>query len=231
MSPISGRGMILLLCSVLAAGEASAAARASDARESTSKKATTSASNSGASSQDLEDWLGRLNGRYTITLKLPPKTECTAASAAGSGAQKCTTSKGVTYTSAVNCRGIGEGPGLYCTFEDMRKEPADKDADDGSASISNGALSRMLLGIDRVARKISVLGIDSSGYSYAGMEVPKGNTLTFSGRCDLPESNRTNSCVWNLSMRAAPDGRNVVMTRTRSFSRGIPYTYELTRQE
>ncbi len=210
----SVRRAVLLFCGLIAAGEASAADRR----------------------PDLEAWLSRLNGRFTIKLEIPPESRCGALSLSNpNGPQVCTSSKAVTYVSAVDCRGTGQGPGLYCTFDELRREP-DKNGGEGApASLFNNELpSRMLLGIDPVAQQISMMFLDPGGAAYGGMAAPAGNNLTVTGRCDLAGEKRSTRCTWRIAMRASSDGRRIVMTRSRSpasASLGGPNTFELAKQE
>lgn len=242
MSAMTARCMTLLLCAVLAAGEAGAAGRASDARESTTRKAAPSSkADSEDRRQDLEAWLARLNGSFKIRLEIPPETKCGALnSSVPNSTQVCTTTKAATYVSAVNCRGVGQGPGLYCTFDELRREPSDRDAGKPGAPaslFSNELPSRMLMGIDPVVQKIRLMVLDPGGPGYSAMASPVGNALNFKGKCDLAEAKSSSSCTWNLSMRASTDGHTIVMTRSNSrgnlgtMNLNAPHTFELTKQE
>ena len=156
MSVPSVRSTILLVIALLAAAVASAAGRGSDARQSPSKKASSSAATNSAWRQDLETWLARLNGSFKIKFEFPPEVKCTTFNSNNptDTKQSCTVTTRVPYVSAANCRGIGQGPGLYCTFDGLRSEPTGKDAGTAGAPasmFSNQLPSRMLLGIDPVA--------------------------------------------------------------------------------
>jgi hypothetical protein len=240
MSGTSVRCTILLLSALLAAAAASAAGRASDARESPSKKASNSAATGSENwRQDLETWLERLKGSFKIKLEIPPEIKCTTfnSNKPTDTKQTCTVTKTVPYVSAVNCRGIGQGPGLYCTFDDLRREQTGKDADTPGATVSlfsNALPSRMLLGIDPVAQKITMMVMDPGGPGYSDMAAPVGKSVTFKGGCDEGGQKGSSACTWNLSISAPPDGRKIMMTRSNSRSRTsltAPNTFVLTKQD
>jgi hypothetical protein len=101
---------------------------------------------------------------------------------------------------------------------------------------SNALPSRMLLGIDPVAQKITMMVMDPGGTGYSEMAAPVGKSVTFKARCDAAEQKKgTNYCSWNISISAPPDSRNIVMTRSTpsgSLSRfNEPHTFVLTKQE
>jgi hypothetical protein len=240
MSSTSVRSTILLLSALLAAAAASAAGRASDARESPSKRASNSAAKGSDNwRQDLETWLARLDGSFKIKLEILPEMKCSTFNSNNptDTKQTCTITKTAPYVSAVNCRGIGQGPGLYCTFDDLRREQTGKDADTPGASVSmffNALPSRMLLGIDPVAQKITMMVMDPGGPGYSEMAAPVGKSVTFKGRCDADGQKVSNACAWNISISAPPDGRKITMTRSAGVSRTsltAPHTFVLTKQE
>jgi hypothetical protein len=234
--------VILLTCALLAAGEAGAAGR-----ESGSKSIAPAGETSGAWRRDQEAWLARLQGSFAIQLNIGEKLGTCRKD--GPGWEKCDLRKAATYVSAANCRRIGEGPGLHCTFDEVRQEAPDNAAGDARApAVSSIGLrtrmelpTRMLLGIDPVARKIRVLLMDGgAGYEATGSLV--GNTVALKGRCEYAETKRARPCTWSLSIQASPDGRSILMTRTRqnlsgSESRALfmdmyePHTFELSRVE
>lgn len=242
MSAIATRCVILFVCAVLATAQAGAAGRNSDARESAGKKAApTSKENSDNWQQDLETWLARLNGSFSVKLEPLPEIKCTTPNySAPNSTQTCTISKQRNYVSTVNCRRIGQGPGLYCTFDQLRMEPTGKQGGEAGAPMSlfsNDLPSRMLLGIDPVARKISMMAMGANGSGYSEKASPAGNEVTFKGRCDTAESTaRVGPCNWSLWMRATPDGRKILLTHTRTYTTGLgtsraesPDTFELRR--
>lgn len=228
--------MALLACVLLAAGDAGAAGRESG------RKATASASGKSDAWRPVQEaWLARLQGSFAIKLKLEEKIGACLPN--GVGQQKCEVRKPATYVSAADCRRIGEGPGLHCTFEALRPEvTGDSGGDAGAAAFlgSNGLPTRMLFGIDPVARKIKALVMDgAAGYESTGS--PSGDAITFKGRCDMLEIKRP--CSWSLSIQASPDGTRVLMTRVRQNVSGSqssslfmsadyePHRYELSRVE
>ncbi|MEO8314897.1 MAG: hypothetical protein ABI645_08900 [Pseudomonadota bacterium] len=227
--------MILLTCALLATGEAGAAGR-----ESGRKTTAPATETSGAWRQDLETWLARLQGSFAIKVTIEEKIgNCRAY---GAGQQKCDVRKAATYVSAANCQRIGEGPGLHCTFDELQHEASAKGAGDVGAPAlfwSNGLPTRMLLGIDPVARKIRVMLMDgAAGYDATGSLL--GNTVALKGRCELAESKRAYPCTWTLSIQASPDGRTILLTRARQNLSGVssslfdgyePHTFELSRVE
>jgi hypothetical protein len=233
MSSTLVRCTILLLCAALTADEASSAGRASDARESSNRKSGASAASSEDWRPELESWLARLKGNFRVKLEMPSQLKCSPLTAT----QACTTSKGSTGFTEAGCRGIGQGPGVYCTFDTLRSEPTDKAAGPGPVSGFSGKLpSRMLLGIDPVARKISVMVVDPGGPAYSETAALDGSTVNIKGRCDQSAGTKTsNFCSWSLSIRAPSDGRNIVMTRTSSFGTQIrseeSYTFVLSHLE
>jgi hypothetical protein len=241
MSVPSVRNTILLVIALLAAAVASAAGRGSDARQTPGKKASNSAATGSDNwRQDLETWLARLNGSFKIKFEILPEVKCTTFNQYNptNTARTCTASITAPYVSAVNCRGIGQGPGLYCTFEDLRRETTGKDAGAPGAPVSvfsNGLPSRMLLGIDPVAQKITMMVMDPGGQGYSEMAAPVGKNVTFKSRCDAGGQKGLNACSWNFSISAPPDSRNIVMTRSNpsgSISRfNEPHTFVLTKQE
>jgi hypothetical protein len=241
MSSTSVRCTILLLSALLAAAAANAAGRASDTRQSSSKKASNSAATGSDNwRQDLETWLARLNGSFKIKLEIPPEIKCSTfnSNTPTDTKQTCTVKKTVPYVSAVNCRGIGQGPGLYCTFDDLRTEQTGKDAGTPGATVSmfsNALPSRMLLGIDPVAQKITMMVMDPGGQGYSEMATPVGKNVTFKSRCDAGGQKGLNACSWNFSISAPPDSRKIVMTRSDpSGSLSMfnePHTFVLTKQE
>jgi hypothetical protein len=230
------QSMILLMCVLLAAGEAGAAGRESG-RRSTAR----AAESSGTWRQDQEAWLARLQGNFAIKLKIEEKIG--ACRPNGPGQQKCDVRKAATYVSAAICRRIGEGPGLHCSFDELRQESSGNGPGDGSAPgllFSNRLPTRMLLGIDPVARKIRVMLLDgAAGYDATGSL--SGNTVALKGTCELAETRRSYPCSWSLSIQASPDGRRILMTRGRQNLSGVqssslldtyePHTYELSRVE
>jgi hypothetical protein len=227
--------VILLTCALLAAGQASAAGR------EPARKATASASTaSGTWRQDLEAWLARLQGSFAIKVTTPPTSECRSI---GAGLQECKGKIAVTYVSAASCSRVGEGPGLRCTFDELRRENSGNSAGGVGARASlypNGLPTRMLLGIDPVARKIRVMVMDGNvGYDAAGSL--SGNTVALKGRCEMAATSRGYPCSWTLSIQAPPDGQRILMTRSRADPSDVgisgrsdlrePHTFELSRVE
>jgi hypothetical protein len=241
MSSLSIRCTIVLLGALLGSAALSAAGRTSDAREPTGKKSSNAAAKrSDTWRQDLEAWLARLNGSFKIKLEIPPEVKCTTINQnnPANTSQKCTATITRPYVSAVNCRGIGQGPGLYCTFDELRHEPTGKDGGTPGSPVSmfsNGLPSRMLLGIDPVAQKISMMVMNPGAPGFSGMAAPEGDSVTFKGRCDAAVQKASSVCSWNLSMRAPRDGHRVVMTlsnsRGGSSSFNAPHAFVLTRPE
>ncbi len=240
MKRILIRCIVLLTCTLLAAGEAGAADRGSGARESTSTKAATSASGkSDEWRRDLAAWLGRLEGSFEIKLKNEEETRCSAAGVdRTSGVQVCTTEKAHTYVSSGNCRSIGEGPGLYCTFEEFRHETPGHGAGSAGAvapMLFNALPGRMLFGIDPVARPISAMIMDPNGSGYAETGTLVGDDVTVKGRCVVNTAYVSGACTWSLWIHAPPDGRRILITRTRRMGTDSrlekPNTYELNRVE
>jgi hypothetical protein len=240
MSGLSIRCAIVLLGALLGSAAVSAAGRAPDAREPTGKKTSRSAAtNSDTWRQDLEAWLARLDGSFKIKVEIPPEVKCTTfnSNTPTNTSQTCTASRPITYVSAVNCRGIGQGPGLYCTFDELRNEPTGKDGGTPGSPVSlfsNELPSRMLLGIDPIAQKITMMVRNPGGLGYSGMAAPEGDSVTFKGRCDAAVQKGTIACGWNFSMRAPRDRPRIVMTLSTnggSSRFNEPHTFVLTRQE
>jgi len=235
MSGISVRCTIVLLGALLGSTAASAAGRAPDAREPAGKK-----TKSDTWRQDQEAWLARLNGSFKIKVEIPPEVKCTTfnQNTPTNTSQTCTATRPITYVSAVNCSGISQGPGLYCTFDELRNEPTGRNGETPGSTVSlfsNELPTRMLLGIDPVAQKISMMVMNPGGLGYSGMAAPEGESITFKGQCDAALLKVSNACGWNLSMRAPRDGRRIVMNlsnpRGSSSRFNEPHTFVLTRQE
>lgn len=232
-----------LLCAVLAAGAASAAGRESGSRDHSDKKAETSATSRGDDwRQGLEGWLARLQGKFTIKLETQPKIVCPSRPSTVQGdMQVCKMRKVITYSSAGSCLRIGDGPGLKCTFDQLRYADADPGSPTAQVILMSNTLPReVTFGIDPDARKISVKFSGSQGETTATAK-PMGNELTFKGRC-VRSSMVSGACTWGLSIKAPPDGHRILMTRSGRFSSGgsdtptlsdmdDPHTFELTRVE
>jgi len=223
---------ILLTCVLLASSEAGAAGRAPD---HAGTRAATSRGESNDSLQDLEAWLARLQGSFTVRFRIEDKMgNCHSI---GNGLQECSRSKAVTYVSAANCRG-GDGAGLNCTFDELRREGTSNDSGSVASTffMFNGLPRRLQFGIDPVAHKISVImdSRDSASGSLSGSDV------TLKGKCGTPET-ASRPCAWSLSIHAPQDGGKIRMTRASQTFTGTdsnvissleePHTFELTRVE
>ncbi len=236
------RHFLSVLClMLLAIGDAGAAARGPDSRAG-GKTAKSASSQSGDWRQDLETWLARLQGNFTIKLDIGEKTVCSALGPAGPGAtQTCSTRKAQSYASATDCRGVDAGPGLHCTFDGLRQDGGGVDGDGASIRLlSNGLPAHVEFGIDAEARKLTVLITDPNGVRYSAKGTKVGDEVTFKERCELDRSRVAGPCTWTLWIHAKPDGRRIVMTR--SSKRGStelntlsgleePHTFELSRVE
>lgn len=241
MTPRSRNFLGVLCLMLLAVGDAGAAARGPDSRAG-GKTPKSESSKSGDWQQDLETWLARLEGNFAIKLDIGEKTVCsTLGPARPNAAQTCSTRKAQSYASAADCRGLDAGPGLHCTFEVLRQEGGAVDGDGPTIRLlSNGLPARAEFGIDADARKLTVLITDPNGARYTAKGTKSGDEVTFKERCELDGRRVAGPCTWTLWIRANPDGRRVVMTR--SSKRGSvemntlsgleePHTFELTRAE
>lgn len=245
MSLLQGRRIMALVCALVVAGSAGAAGRDSGSRPSSGKKSSSSdAARSDDWRQGLETWLARLEGKFSIKLFIAERTVCTALSVDKNGPQRCTTTKPVNYVSAADCRGIGEGGGLLCTFEALRYEATGSGAEGAGATtslLSNDLPSRVLLGIDPATRKLTAMIMDANGAGYSAKGALSGNEVTFKDRCILASSGVASTCTWSFGVQTSPDGRRIWMTRSSSFGGssefrtlsgvGEPHTFELTRVE
>jgi hypothetical protein len=246
MSLLQGRRMVLLVCALMVAGTAGAAGRDTGSRPSSGKKSSSSeAAKSDDWRQGLQTWLGRLEGKFSIKLFVAERTVCNALGPDKNGPQRCTTTKPVTYVSAVDCRGVGEGGGLLCTFDELRYEATGSGAEAVGATtslLSNDLPGRVLLGIDPATRKLTAMIMEANGAGYSAKGALAGNEVTFKDRCILNSiSTVTSSCTWSFWIQANPDGRRIRMTRSSSFGGssefrtlsgvGEPHTFELTRVE
>jgi hypothetical protein len=242
MSGLMYRHMVLLSCALLAASGTVAAAPGSAARKSSGTTEKTSAPDSDHWRQDLESWLARLRGSFTIRYSTEDKIgNCRSA---GAGLQECSRQMGVKYVSAATCSGVGAGPGVLCTFEELRPESSGNGAGGVGASLlssSNDLPGRLLFGIDPLARKISVMIVDPGSAGYGALGTLAGDDATFNGRCDIPGSSYR--CTWIFSIHAPPDGQRILIKRVRPNHTGVssdslllsglndPRTFELKRVE
>jgi hypothetical protein len=215
---------------LLACGEANTAPRGPSARDRETAKATKPAADGPEIQQvEPEAWLARLKGKFAIKLVLKGKFTCLIPSGPGTmQSQPCLTeegAEGVTFTSAADCPGIGEGPGLYCRFDPLRRTSTTGAAE--PTSLLNDPLPiRALFGIDPATRKISVMTMNVASVVLSATGSLKGDVATFDGTCNSALSKNMPPCKWTLQIDASPDGRSVVMKRTMS---GSTYTLELTR--
>ena len=227
------RGLIVLACSVLGPGAANAAPRGPSARDYEATKASRPAEKPEAQQVDMDTWLARMKGNFTIKLVLKGRFTClTPAGDRTLQTQPCMTeeaARGITFTSAARCPGIGEGPGLYCKFDVLRRTLDENSADDPRPEfLINDPLPILaLFGIDPATRKISVMTMNSASVVLSAMGSLKGNTATFDGTCDSALA-RNRPCKWSLQIDAPSDGGSVVMKRTMQ---GSTYTFELDRVE
>jgi hypothetical protein len=245
VSRLMVRRMMLLACVLLAADASVAAGREPASRQSVGGKSKASATSTTDDwHQGLAAWLARLEGRFNITLRIAEKTVCNALGGGQPGAtQACTTQKAVTYVSAAHCLGTGDGSGLQCNFDELRYEATDNAGGVGAPAflLSNRLPSRVVFGIDPAARKISVVITDSNGASYNANGKLAGNELALKERCAVDTSRVSGSCTWGLWIKAPPDGRRILMTRTSSRGSstefrtlsglGEPHTFELSKVE
>jgi hypothetical protein len=225
---------MIVACTLLGSGEANSAPRGPSMRGYEAMKATRPTESPEIKQADLESWLARLQGNFTIKLVLKGRFTCLKPAGAGTiHMQPCMTeeaAKGITFYSTANCDGIGEGPGLYCTFDALRR-PADNSSGESGAlqlaSLLNDPLPiRALFGIDPATLKISMMTMNSASVVLSAMGSPQGNTATFDGTCNSALAKNMPPCKWSLQVEVSADGRSVVMKRTMH---GDTYTFELNR--
>jgi hypothetical protein len=235
MKSTIARCLVLLACTVLGVGAANPAPRGPSAREREAPNATRSATTGpGASQAELESWLARLKGTFTIKLVLKGRFTCLAPTAAGTlQTQQCLkeeAAKGITFISTVYCPGIGEGAGVYCTFDALRRVVGEGAAETSEpAFLLNDPLPiRALFGSDPASGKISVVTMNSGSVVLNSLGSLKGNTVTFEGTCDSALARNRAPCKWSMQMRASPDGSGIEMKRTMQ---GDTFTLDLSRVE
>ncbi len=190
-----------------------------------------SASKAGAGKQDLQGWLARLRGSFTVRHSDIGETKCSSLGPSAPGAtQMCTTQQAATFVSSANCLGIGDGPGLRCTFEELRREPSGKDGSEvgkyaPASFLSNNLPVRALFGIDPAAGRLNVMFMDSNGAGYSGLGSMDGDDVTFKGSCEYAEARPPVRCTWTLWVHAPAGGKIRIARSSGKNSR----SFDLTR--
>lgn len=233
MKTLAG-SLVLVACILTGSGEANAAPRGPSARERESMNASRPTGAPEERQLGLASWLTSMKGRYSITLVLKGRFTCLTPTGEGtiqsSSCLKEEGTRGITYVSAAECRGVGEGPGLYCKFDMLRRAPEKNSEAAGAGQagfLLNDPLPIMaLFGIDPVAGKISVMTMNFASVVRSGLGSLQGDAATFDGRCDSALANSRSQCKWSIQIDPKSDGRSAVMKHTMN---GSTYTFELDR--